>query len=155
MTVFDWDSKITAEESSNFALLEPGVYPFTVTKFERGQFIPSATSKIRDVCAKATYTLTVEDAEHGLSTDIRYTLFLDSSNSWKITQFFKSIGLFPTDVDGREVAVPWTQAEGCKGHCELGVHEYVDNTGTTRQANDIKRCLPPTTNEPVMDYGRL
>lgn len=37
----DWDSEIT-DDSKSFVLLKPGVYNFTVTKFERGHHAGSA-----------------------------------------------------------------------------------------------------------------
>ena len=54
-TAMDWDS--TIENDSTFTLLPEGVYPFTVTGFERARHNGSAKL---DPCPKAVLTIEID-----------------------------------------------------------------------------------------------
>lgn len=148
MASFGW-SDTTKTSDSGFQLLEPGVYDFTVTDFERGRF--RGSSKIGP-CDKAVYTCHVTDGE-GRATDLKAQLFLDDSMLWKITQFFKCVGLIdPATPSGTDVTFPWDEARGRSGRLEVSLRDWTGDDGKARQSNDIARFVVP---EPKADYGAL
>ncbi len=108
--VFDWDDEI--EKESEFTLLEPGDYPFTITGIERGQY--DGGEKI-PACKKATVSFKVEDKDGNTAvlTDI---FFLCSKTEWKLSQLFKSVGLKET---GKKAKMDWNALPGLTGRCKV------------------------------------
>ena len=148
MSAFGWDAEVETVDSS-FTLLPEGEYEFVVKDFERGR--TKGTAKM-PACDQAVYTLHMLNPG-GLSANLRHYLPLDDSMRWKITQFFKGIGLIDGNLpEGTKVRFPWDNAVGCKGRAEVGVRTWTGDDGKERESNEI-RCVMPSAG--AQDYGSL
>lgn len=131
-----WDDEISVE-STNFTVLQPGEYEFTVTNFERSRHNGSAKLP---PCNKAVVTMTFESPE-GVST-IKENFFMYSTCEGLISNFMIAIGL---KKEGEPTRMNWPATIGRKGRAKLGIRTYTGNDGTERQANEIKNFIKPTT----------
>ena len=138
---FDWEDVIE-NDGGEFVLLPEGNYPFTVEKFERGEF---PGSDKMPPCKKAVVTLTVDGGALG-STTINENLYLHSRNEWKLCEFFVSIGLRQR---GEPLKMAWPQVPGRRGLCSLSVRQYKGNDGTERKINQIVHFLEPQAPAPA------
>lgn len=125
----DWDAEIEASESE-FRLLDKGQYDFTVTKFERANFEGSA--KIPP-CPLARLTLTVHDSQGDVQ--VFNNLFLTQKTSWKIAQFFVSLGLMKK---GDKLKMNWSKVIGAKGRLSIKHREYNGKT-----YNEVDNYIAP------------
>lgn len=147
MSAFGWDDEVETVDSS-FTVLPEGEYEFVVKDFERGR--TKGGGKLKP-CDQAIYTLHMLNPG-GLSADINHYLPLDDSLLWKITQFFKGIGLIAQDTpEGTKVRYPWENAVGCRGRAEVGIRKWTGDDGKERKSNDIARIMPSAQ----QDYGSL
>lgn len=113
-----WDDEITQE--SEFVLLEPGVYEFTVTNFDREYF---DGSEKMSPCPKAEIELEVTDSQ-GRSAKIFENLFLNKKAEWKLSEFFIAIG---QKKKGEPLKMDWRKVLGAKGKCQIVNTEYDGN----------------------------
>lgn len=135
---FDWDSMI--ENDSTFTLLPEGVYPFTVTGFERGHHGGSAKLP---ACPKAILTIEVDGGSLGKAS-LQHNLFLNKKTEGLLCDFFTSIG---QRRRGEQLVMNWAKVPGASGFCKVGVRDWVsDRTGEKMQSNEIKRFLEPDQN---------
>lgn len=112
--LFDWDDEILEDGAQqNFVTLEEGDYPFTVEKFERGHYTPSANAKT-PACNQANITLKVTTAEGACFIVERFPLA--STMEWKISAFFRSIGL---KQHGEKLKMSWNDAIGRSGKAHI------------------------------------
>lgn len=110
MKVLDWDDEILDDgEERSFVTLEEGEYFFEVTKFEKELFSAKAESKIPD-CKMAIITLKIPTQEG--DAYIKDKFYLVGSCEWRISSFFRSIGL---KKHGEPLRMKWTEAVGLKG----------------------------------------
>ena len=128
MNILDWDSAIE-EDGQGFVLLDEGDYDFTVTGFERGQHNGSA--KIPP-CPKALLTLSVE-TDAGVA-EIKENLILYKTMEWKLSSFFRCIGL---KKHGERLVMDWGHVLGASGRAHIIQREYVGNDGTTKKTNGV------------------
>lgn len=128
--VFDWDDEVEFDgEERSFVTLEEGDYEFEVTKFERGHYTPGAGAKTPS-CNQANMTLKVE-TENGEAYIIdRFPLA--STMEWKISAFFRSVGL---KKHGEKLKMKWQESIGLKGRAHITKTEgnrdgvYFNNIG--------------------------
>lgn len=113
---FDWDDEI--EKDDQFVTLEEGDYSFTVTNFERG--LQDKTDKLPQ-CNKAIITLAVEGAT------ITENFPLCSSMEWKMSAFFRAIGM---KKHGEKLKMNWQAAIGKTGKCHIKKTQGTKNNGT-------------------------
>ena len=125
----DWED-ILENDGQEFVLLEDGDYTFEVVGFERGRFPGSA--KIPS-CNKATVTLQV-NTEKGVAR-VKTDLLLYRSLEWKISSFFRCIGM---KKQGEKAPMDWNHVEGKRGRARFKTREYVKD-GETRKVNDVDR----------------
>ena len=112
--VFDWDDEIQEDgEQRDFVTLEEGDYEFEVTKFERGHYTPSATAKT-PACNQANMTLKIH-TDNG-DCYITENFPLASTMEWKISAFFRSVGL---KKHGEKLQMKWNDAIGLKGKAHI------------------------------------
>jgi hypothetical protein len=132
--VFNWDSIIESppEGGSDFVLLPPGYYPFTVTAFERGQHNGSA--KLPS-CPKAIVTLLID------TTTIKASFFLFGTTVGMITGFFTACGL-RKHADALDLTL-FPKSIGCSGYCKLIIREYTGRDGKQYKSNEVKTWLEP------------
>ncbi len=126
-----WEEEIE-NDGNDFVLLDEGVYPFKVTKFERGR---SKGSDKLPPCNMAILTIRVND-----ETTITENLILHSKLEWKLCQFFASIGL---RKHGEKMRMNWSKVPGATGRCKIIVEDFTGRDGNVRQTNRIDKFLDP------------
>lgn len=128
---FGWNDTIT-NDGTDFKLLEPGTYPFEITKIEKEYYNGSA--KVPP-CPRAKLTLRVGTAPD--VTTITDSILLYDGAEWRIAQFFRSIG---AKKHGAEYEMNWDDdfIVGKCGTCDVSIREY-EYQGETRKTNDIAR----------------
>ena len=133
----DWDDEIE-NDGTEFTLLPPGDYDFTVTDFEREHY--SGGAKLPP-CNKAVLSITIDTPE-GRAV-IKHNLFLHSKCEGLLCAFFSSIG---QRKHGEKLRMNWSKVVGSKGRCKVGVREWVsDRDGEKKQSNEIKRFYEPAS----------
>jgi hypothetical protein len=126
--IMGWDDVIE-DDGNGFILLEEGDYDFTVTGFERGRHNGSA--KI-PACNKAIITLSI-DSPQGVA-EIKENLILYKTMEWKISAFFRSLGL---KKHGERLTMDWDHVLGAAGRAHIVQREYIGNDGTNKKANNV------------------
>lgn len=114
-------------------LLTEGDYTYQVVGFERSTFPGSA--KIPP-CNKAVLTLKVTTAEG--TANIKCDLILFSSLEWKISSFFRSIGM---KKHGERIVMDWGNIMNKYGRATVGKRKYTAADGTEREVNEIVKFL--------------
>ena len=128
--IMGWDDALE-NDGEEYVVLPEGDYDFTVTNFERGSFPGSA--KIPP-CNKAVLTLTVE--HEGRSVNVRADLILYRTLDWKLSSFFRCIGL---KKRGERIEIHWDKVTGCTGRA----HFKPRQGSTDVMYNDVDRYLDP------------
>ena len=112
--VFDWDDEIEFDgEDREFVTLEEGDYEFEVVKFERSHYTPGQNAKTPS-CNQADITLKIQTAAGDAFVVDRFPLA--STMEWKISSFFRAIGL---KKHGEKLKMKWTESIGCKGKAHI------------------------------------
>lgn len=122
--VLDWDDEVEFDgEERSFVTVEEGDYDFEVLKFERGHYTPSSNAKT-PACNQAIITLkiAVEDGD----CYIQDKFPLASTMEWKISSFFRSIGL---KKHGEKLKMKWQEAVGLKGRAHITKTEGTKKDG--------------------------
>lgn len=132
---FDWGD--TIENDSTWVLLPEGTYHYTVTGLERQRHNGSAKLP---PCWKAVLTLSITGTE-GTAT-VNHNLFLHSKCEGLLCSFFTSIG---DRQHGQPLKMDWDHVVGKGGICKVGIREWIDKEGASRQNNEVKEFLPPQT----------
>ena len=143
--IMGWDDVIE-DDGNGFILLEEGDYDFTVTGFERGRHNGSA--KI-PACNKAIITLSI-DSPQGV-VEIKENLILYKTMEWKISAFFRSLGL---KKHGERLTMDWDHVLGAAGRAHIVQREYIGNDGTNKKANNVGYFidyLPPEKRADLLD----
>ena len=125
----DWDSAIE-NDGQQFIILPEGDYVFTVTDFERGRFPGSAKIK---PCNKAVLTLRVDTPDG--TANVRTDLILFKSMEWKLSAFFRCIGM---KKHGERLVMDWNKVVGSRGYAHFKPRTYMKD-GEERQANDVDK----------------
>jgi hypothetical protein len=131
-TAYGWDD--TIEKDSEFILLEEGEYEFTVSDLDREHF--EGSEKV-DACPMAVVHCQIT-TDAGTAT-LKHWLLLSTKTEGLLSAFFASIGM---KKKGEPMRMEWSRIFGRKGRCLVGVRSY-EKDGEMRQANEIKRFLPP------------
>ena len=135
-----WDAEIE-NEGSEFVVVEPGDYDFTVINFERGRF--QGSTKMPP-CNQAKLTIRLDVPEG--TCEIKHNLFLHSKTEWKLCEFFTAIG---QRQSGQRVAMNWNAVVGSRGRCKVSKRSFVSNKdGKTLWANDIDKFYAPKNATP-------
>ena len=136
----DWDDEIT-KDSSEFSLLPPGKYPFTVKSWSRGQHNGSAKLP---PCKMCELEIIVRDPKTAEETLIKHRLYLHSKTEGLLSQFFVSIGL---KKHGETLKMQWNKVTGATGYCNVYIDTWKGTDGEDRRSNKIKSfCDPATVN---------
>lgn len=130
--ILDWDSELTKDGNEHIVLPE-GDYPFTVTGFDRGRY--PGGPKV-PACNKATITLKI-DTKDGAAF-VTESLLLVRSLEWKISEFFRAIGL---KKKGERVKMDWNHVVGSRGVAHIKPRKYKDKEGNEREANSVDHYL--------------
>ena len=125
----NWDDEISQE--SEFTTLPAGDYDFEVIKFERSR------SKGSDSVPPSNMAvLDIKISNGKESTNVKEYLVLHSKMEWKLSQFFRSIGV---KKQGETVHMNWSAVPGAKGRCKVIVDKYTNDMGQTRENNKIAK----------------
>jgi len=136
---FGWEDRI--EKESEFILLPPGDYDFTIGGFERGYH--NGSDKM-PACNKAIIDVRIVDPASGDTVTIKHNLFLHSKSEWKLSEFFISLGL---KKPGEPLTMCWNRISGCRGRCKVGNREY-----NGKDYNEIKKFYDPAE-QPTQSGG--
>ena len=133
---YDWGTPIEDVPEPEFLVLPEGEYDFVVVKMERSRTKEKPGSP---ACNMAILTLQVK-APDGQTVTVTDYLVLRSSLQWKLSQFFKGIGMMP---EGAKNWTPnWGAVPGAHGRCRLIVDEWVPSGGgEKRKNNKVKAYL--------------
>lgn len=129
---YGFDDVVEVAPGEGSVLLAPGEYEFTVTKVEREHY--DGGEKIPP-CNKVVAWLSIE-APAG-TAKVRESFFLLSRFSWKLADFFRSIGA-PTNPETGNVVMAWGSAVGARGRCRVKQREYNGST-----YNEVDKWLEP------------
>lgn len=158
-----WDDTITQE--SEFVLLEPGEYWFTVEKFERARHTPNPNSKSQNplpACNKAILTLKIE-TRTGETKTVKHNLFLHSRTEGMVSAFFGAIG---QKKHGEQLRMNWQSVVGSVGVTSIkkemssngneynstGYMIYSEDVDPTKQLNDRPGSAQPAYQQPQPGY---
>ena len=112
--VFDWDDEIVNDGNETaFVTLEPGDYDFEVVKFERGTFTPKAGGKT-PACNQAIVTLKISTDKGDCFIQDKFPMA--STMEWKISAFFRSIGM---KKHGEALKMDWNGSIGESGRATI------------------------------------
>lgn len=127
---YGWDDEIQ-KDGSAYTLLTPGVYPFVVTKFERGRY--EGGDKIPP-CNKAQITIEVDGGEQG-TTLVDRDFLLHSKIEGILCAFFKCLGM---RKHGEPLRMDWPGTIGKRGYVKLKHREHNQN-----KYNEIAEWIDP------------
>ncbi|MGM0215435.1 hypothetical protein [Enterococcus sp. AZ109] len=134
-----WGDSFVAEESQ-FTLLPAGEYPFTIVGSERKIYDGNST-KIQNGTPFVELEVKLSGTEG--ETTVKERLYMVKKFSWKLTQFFTSIGQAP--VVGQPFSPNWNVVIGSKGRAKVEVNSYTKD-GQQRQNNRVTEFLKPAAN---------
>jgi len=129
---YDWNSTIT-NDGEDYTLLPEGKAEFEVISYERGM-------DNKNKCSRVELKLRVWN-ENG-STIAKCNISLNSNFEWKLSSFFRSIGL---KKHGEPFKMDFPSTPGRKGWCEITVVE-IESTkkpGEKFSINNIEKFLDP------------
>lgn len=142
--VMDWDSTIE-DDGQGFILLDEGDYEFTVSGLERARHNGSAKVP---ACPKAVLTLSVE-APAGVA-QVKTSLLLYKTVEWKLSAFFRSIGL---KKHGERLVMNWGSVLGASGKAHFVQRTYTGQDGNERKINDIDYFIDPIPDEKQLPFA--
>ena len=123
----DWEPTIENDgEDFEFTLLEPGDYDFEVIDFDKTR----SSKGTKMVVA----TLRVTDGK--ATTTIKENLVLLESCEWKLSQFFRALGL---KKRGEKLKVKWNDAKGKTGRCRVKKDTFTGRDGKEKETNRVDR----------------
>ena len=128
----DWDAELKSD-GTEFLILPEGDYVFQVVNFERGYHAASARLA---ACNKATLTLEVRMG-NGIAR-ARTDLFLHWSMEWKISSFFRCIGL---KKKGEPLKMDWSKVPGAWGRAHFKPGSFDGSDGKKHPCNEVIRFL--------------
>ena len=154
-----WDDTIV--QDSEFILLEPGEYWFTVEKFERARHTPNPNSKSQNPlppCNKAILTLKI-DTRTGETKTVKHNLFLHTRTEGMVSAFFGAIG---QKKHGEQLQMNWQTVVGSIGVTSIkkemgsngneynstGYMIYSEDVDPTKQLNDRPGSTQSTYQQP-------
>lgn len=126
----DWNAEIVKD--SEYVLLPPGLYQFTVEGYERAQHTPTNPNGKLPSCPKAIVSIKI-DANEGEKI-LKHNLFLHSSVEGMLSAFFGSIGF---KKKGEPLKMAWNQLTGATGVCKV----VVKNSSNGNQYNEVKGMI--------------
>ena len=129
--IMDWDDEIESD-GLEYSTLPEGDYNFTVTEFEKTQ--TSGKGKL-PICPQAALILSVSDGS-GNYSKVYENIILHSSLEWKMSAFFRAIGL---KKHGEKVKPKWNEVLGASGRAHFAVENFTKNDGTQGTKNVVKK----------------
>ena len=131
----EFDAEIEDGEAPEQLILE-GKFPFVVDDIIRGQF---PGSKKLGPCNKVTVCMIVK-IPGGTNQRVWTDLLLCKSMEWKLSNFFRCIGL---KKPGERFRMDFRATLGKEGIADFAPRTYVGKDGMEHTVNDIKKFLNP------------
>ena len=128
--VMNWDDVLDTDGEVSYIELEEGDYTFTVTNVEKKQF--PGGQKIPP-CPKAEVQLEV-DCDRGKAF-AKVDLILYSSLKWKLSAFFRCVGM---KRHGEDLRMRWDEVPGKRGRAHFVPRAYTARDGSIRHANEVE-----------------
>lgn len=144
---FGWDDQVDATATApEYIVLEPGLYSFTVQKFERKRFKGSAKMQ---PCSMAELQLQCTNGKQ--IGNVFVHLYLCRSQAWKINKFFKCCSLLEEEGDElQSTYYPWDKVTGARGVVKIKQREYNGKT-----YNDVESFLSVSEQAKINVDGSL
>lgn len=144
---FDFDGYIEDDGNTvEFQLLPAGEYKFNVQKVNKDFYKAGPNSKIADQTPFVELELIISSDDGSLANYVRTRIFLSSAFEWKISSFFRAIGM---KKHGEKVRMNWDGSVGKTGRCTVTVREYTNKHGETKQVNDVASFLDVEVSAPA------
>ena len=121
--LFDWDSEIESD-GQEYVTVTPGDYTFTVTKVERQNYPGNQSSGGKIPPCNLALVSGEIDVPKGKAT-FRERLYLYKGYEWKLSAFFRCLGL---KKHGEKLRMNFNEAVGKRGMAKFGNHEYNGST---------------------------
>lgn len=131
-----WDAEIE-QDSQEFIILPEGDYSFMVQGVEKTIY-DGPSEKIGRGCPMVTLKIVVNSPQGNAS--IQEKLYLTSNMEWKLSAFFRSIGL---KKHGQKFKMNFDAAMGKEGLCHIKQEKWTGNDGNERISNRIEKYLDP------------
>lgn len=126
---FGWNDTIS-NDGEDYSPLAPGDYNFEITNLEK-----AITAKGANM-AKLTFKV-YDDNHQGTITD---NIVLNDRCEWKISQFFRSIGL---KKHGETIKMQWDKVLGAKGRLRIKKSSFIGRDGTEKESREVDRYFDP------------
>lgn len=144
MSRLEWNGTIE-QDGNDYIVLPEGDYEFVVKSVEKGDH--PGSEKIGP-CLKANLELVVK-TPLGTST-IKDSLFLDDTVEWKLSSFFRSIGM---KKHGESYTMNWEASVGKTGRARLIENKYIGNNGKEYTNNKVEKYLDPLPEDTSESMG--
>lgn len=132
----DFNSEIEMD-SQEFILLPEGDYAFIVKEVEQS-FYQGESEKIGNGCPMVTLKLEIKSPK-GTAT-VQDRLYLNEDLVWKLSSFFRCIGL---KKHGEKVKMNWNAAIMQEGLCHIIQEKWIDRNGNEKLSNRVDKYLDP------------
>lgn len=109
---YDWDDEV--ENTSSFVDIPDGEYDFMVDHYERSKVGGNGSYAGQNMAVVYCNIF----ANDGDGPQLKVNLILNRKFSWKLSQFFISIGLME-DKEGATLKMNWNQVGGRRGRCKV------------------------------------
>lgn len=133
----DWNSEIK-EDGQDFSPVPAGEYQFRITNLTRG------VSEGEKTKGSPQAKLELEIDTGTRKVKVLDTITLHTSSEWRISQFFRAIGL---KKHGQPFRMDWNMVPGARGRCRVKVEPYIAkkgaNAGKEMMSNKIDAYLDP------------
>lgn len=144
-----WEGEGQVTESKDFEVLPEGEYDFEVTNLKRERHGGSANI---GPCPVAVLQLKCKGQL--ASGTVFERLYLNTKVLWKISNFFKCVGIIAADTpEGTRMPMSlFDQVIGCTGRCKIKPSKYTKD-GKEYDSNDVDFIVPKATQQaPATTY---
>ena len=128
-----WDDEI--ENTGSFVDIPDGEYDFIVDHFERSK-VGNNSQKYAGMNMAVVYCNIQAEGEPQIKTNF----IIPTNFSWRLSQFFISIGLMPNE-EGAKLRPNWTLVGGSRGRCKIEHKPNYNDASKTHP--EITEFLPP------------
>ncbi len=132
---FSYDSEIE-QDTPEFILLPEGDFPFMVQGIEKATYTGNS-EKIGKGCPMVTLEIVIMSPKG--NTSVRDNLYLNSNMEWKLSSFFRSVGM---KKHGQKFKMDFSSnLIGKTGLCHIRQETWTDREGKERISNRIDKYL--------------
>lgn len=134
---FSFDSEIE-QDAPEFILLPEGDFPFMIQGIEKATYTGNS-EKIGKGCPMVVLEIVIRSPKG--NTSVKDKLYLSSTMEWKLSSFFRSIGM---KKHGQKFKMDFSpNIIGKEGLCHIKQETWVGDDGKERTSNRIDKYLDP------------